>query len=182
MSEYTIPVINPIGINYNSLIREPDTVNTMLNTNFKFSLSRIPNVQFWCTSVNIPSITIGEIAVPNRFISLHVPGSSIQLDQLRVSFLLDEEFSNWNEINKWMHSIVPFEDFTEILNNESLYYSDITIHCLNSAKNPNLKFTFKKAFPVLLDGFDLNVALNEPEPISVNATFAFESFAMEKVT
>ena len=81
-----------------------------------------------------------------------------------------------------MRGIVPFEDFTELYRNENDYYSDATIHMLNSAKNPNKRFVFKQVFPVSVDGFDLNVALNEPEPIQINATFTFESFELEDIT
>jgi hypothetical protein len=53
---------------------------------------------------------------------------------------------------------------------------------LNSAKNPYKRFVFKNLFPVSIDGFDLNVALTEPEPVQISATFTFESFELESVT
>jgi hypothetical protein len=181
-SQVNLATLSDASFSYNPRGRQPDSVNAFLNTNFKFTLTRLPNVTFWCSSVNIPQISIGEVTVQNRFVPHHVPGSSIQMDPLRVTFSVDEEFSNWNEIYRWMRSIVPFEDFSEILRNENQYYSDGIIHCLNSAKNPNKKFVFKNMFPTNLDGFDLNVALNEPDPVSVTATFTYESFEIEDVT
>jgi len=53
---------------------------------------------------------------------------------------------------------------------------------LNSAKNPNKRFVFKQVFPVSIDGFDLSVTLNEPEPVQISATFTFHSFELEDVT
>lgn len=182
LSQMNAATISDSSISYNARNRQPDSVNAFQNTNFKFTLTRLPNVTFWCSSVNIPQVSVGEVTIQTRFLPHHVPGSSIQLDPLRVSFAVDEEFSNWNEIYNWMRSIVPFEDFSEILRNENTYYSDGTIHCLNSAKNPNKRFTFRKLFPVSLDGFDLNVALNEPDPVMVTATFTYESFEIEDVT
>ena len=181
-SQINAATINDEGFSYNVLRRQPDSVNAQQNTNFKFTLLRAPNVTFWCSSVNIPQVSVGEVTIQNRFAPLHVPGSSVQYDPLRITFSVDEDFSNWSEIYNWMRSIVPFEDFTEMLTNESKYYSEATVHCLNSAKNPNLSFTFKKLLPVSLDGFDLNVALNEPEPVTVTATFTFESFEITKTT
>ena len=174
--------ISDEGISYNALRRQPSNVNAFLNTNFKFTLTRIPNVTFWCSSVNIPQVSIGDVTIQTGMLPHHVPGSSVQLDQLRVSFAVDEDFANWNEIYRWMRSIVPFEDFAEILTNENSYYSEGTIHCLNSAKNTNKRFVFRKLFPLTLDGFDLNVALNDPEPVNVSATFTYESFEIEDVT
>lgn len=174
--------INQQGLEYNVNRRQPLTTNAQQNTNFKFTLTRIPNVTFWCTSVNVPSISIGEVPVLNKFVPLHVPGSSIQYDQLRVTFMLDEEFATWKEIHNWMRGLVPFEDFRQIIRNDADYYSDGIVHCLNSSKNPSHEYIIKKMFPISLDGFDLSVALSEPDPVTINATFVFESFDIKKIT
>jgi hypothetical protein len=169
------------SLNYDPTIREPDTQNGYLNTNFKLVFSRIPNVEFWCSSANIPSINVGEVTIPTGILPIHVPGSSIAYDRLRITFAIDEEFSNWNEIHNWMRSTTPFEDMTEVLRDSPNYYSDATIICLNSAKRPNVRFNFQKVFPLDLDGFDLNVALSEPDLVTVNATFMFDSMSIETI-
>lgn len=174
--------INQQGLDLNAKLRNPDSINSLLNTNFKFTMTRIPNVTFWCTSVNIPGINIGEVAVSNMFLPVHVPGSSIQLDQLRITFGVDENFSNWHEIYRWMRGLVPFEDFREVIRDTDEYYSEGTVHLLNSAKNPNIRFTFKKLMPIALDGFEMSSTLNDAEQVSVSATFVYESFDIEKVT
>lgn len=172
---------NVIGGSFNPLLRNPNSENAMLDTHFKLTFGRIPNITFWCTATNIPSLSIGEVEVRNKFLSLHVPGSSIRADQLRVTFQLDENFANWNEIYTWMRQVVPFEDFYEVLRNDANYYSDATIHCLNSAKQPNIRFVFHKLFPVSLEGFDLNSMLTTTGPITISASFAYESFSLERV-
>lgn len=175
-------IVNDVGQAFDVSKRSPKNINSLLSTNFKFTLNRIPNVSFWCTSANIPSVSIGEVAVPTMFASHHVPGSSISQDPLRLTFAVDEDFGNWKEIYSWMRSVVPFEDFSEILRNHKKYYSDGVLHCLNSAKNPNKRFIFKNMFPISLDGFDLNVALNEPDPVTTSVTFIYETFDIEDVT
>jgi hypothetical protein len=184
MSQYSFePAIgNALGGSLNPVRRNPDSENAMLDTHFKMTFTRIPNVTFWCNATNIPSISIGEVEVPNKFISLHVPGSSIRSDNLRVSFQLDENFTNWNEIYTWMQQVVPFEDFYDVLKNDANYYSNATIHCLNSAKQPNMRFVFRKLFPISLEGFDLNTMLTDSNPINITASFTYESFDIERVT
>jgi hypothetical protein len=182
MSEEDSTIINQEGLDFNPAYRQAVSSNPMLNTHFKFTLTRIPNVTFWCTSTNIPSVSIGDVSVPNKFISMHVPGSTISIDRLRVEFIIDEDFTNWVELYRWMRNLVPFENFREIIAPTENYYSDGIIHCLNSAKNPNINFIFKKMFPVSIEGFDLNSAFTDSEPIKIRAEFAFESFDMEVVT
>ena len=182
MAETNSPSVDRQMRSFNPNSRQRETPNAMQTTNFKLTFARMPNITFWCTSVNIPSISVGEVTVPTRSMPIHVPGSSVQLDQLRLNFIVDEDFVNWREIYAWMRGIVPFEDFTDILQNQQDYYSDATIHCLSNAKNPNVKFTFNKVFPISLDGFDLSSALNEPEPVTISATFIYDNFDIERVT
>lgn len=184
MSQYSFEpdLANAIGGSINPIGRMPNTENAMLDTHFKLTFARIPNTTFWCTSTNIPSLSIGEVEVRNKFLSLHVPGSSIRADRLNVRFQLDENFANWNEIYTWMRQVVPFEDFYEVLRNDANYYSDATIHCLNSAKQPNIRFVFHKLFPVSLEGFDLNTMLVDTNPVTISASFAYESFSLEGIS
>ena len=81
-----------------------------------------------------------------------------------------------------MRGLVPFEDFREVIRDTDEYYSEGTVHLLNSAKNPNIRFTFKKLMPIALDGFEMSSTLNDAEQVSVSATFVYESFDIEKVT
>lgn len=182
MSRYNTSMINQEGLDFNPLNQENETTNAMLSTNFKLTFQRIPNMTFWCTQVNIPEISVGEISIPTRVMPIHVPGSSVSLSQLNLTFILDEEFANWNEVYRWMRGTTPFEDFEDIIRNENNYFSDATIHCLNSAKRPNMRFTFRRVFPTTLAGFELSSALTDPDPVTISASFVYDYFDMEKVT
>lgn len=175
------PSINQQGLELNARLRNPNTINSLMNNNFKLTLTRLPNITFWCSSVNIPGVNIGEVPVSNMFAQVHVPGSSIQLDQLRVTFGVDENFANWMEIHKWMRGVVPFEDFREIYQDQDDYYSDGIIHTLTNAKNPNMIFTFKKLLPVSLDGFEMTSTANDTEQITSSVTFVYETFDIQSV-
>ena len=81
-----------------------------------------------------------------------------------------------------MRGLVPFEDFREVIRDSDNYYSDGTIHSLNSAKNPNILFTFKKLMPVSLDGFELNVTETDINSVTSSVTFVYETMEIKSVS
>ena len=43
----------------NSLLRQPTKLDYASPTQFKFSILKLPKVEYFCTSVNIPGINLG---------------------------------------------------------------------------------------------------------------------------
>lgn len=43
----------------NALSRQPTSIDYASPTQFKFSISKLPKVEYFCTSVNVPGITLG---------------------------------------------------------------------------------------------------------------------------
>ena len=52
--------INSIMTVTNSLTRQPTKLDYASPTQFKFSILKLPKVEYFCTSVNIPGITLGD--------------------------------------------------------------------------------------------------------------------------
>ena len=44
----------------NSLTRQPTKLDYATPTQFKFSILKLPKVEYFCTSVNIPGISLGD--------------------------------------------------------------------------------------------------------------------------
>ena len=44
----------------NSLTRQPTKLDYASPTQFKFSILKLPKVEYFCTSVNIPGINLGD--------------------------------------------------------------------------------------------------------------------------
>ena len=51
----------------NSLSRQPTKLDYASPTQFKFSIIKLPKVEYFCTSVNIPGINLGETTTSNSF-------------------------------------------------------------------------------------------------------------------
>ena len=74
----------------NSLLRQPTKLDYASPTQFKFSILKLPKVEYFCTSVNIPGINLGgnlSQATPLKDVPL--PGDKLTYEPLQMTFLVD---------------------------------------------------------------------------------------------
>ena len=85
-----------------SLTRQPTKLDYAAATQFKFNIIKLPKVEFFCTSVNIPGITLGETSQATPLKDIPIPGDKLNYASLNVSFLVDENLENYREIHGWL--------------------------------------------------------------------------------
>ena len=89
----------------NSYNRQPTKLDYASPTQFKFQITKLPNVEYFCTAVNIPGISIPSPAQPTPLADIPLPGDTISFEDLSVTFLVDENLENYREIHGWMYGI-----------------------------------------------------------------------------
>ena len=101
----------------NSLSRQPTAQDYASPTQFKFSILKLPKVEYFCTSVNIPGITLGgNITQQTPFKDIPLPGDKLTYEPLRMSFLVDENLENFQEIHGWLIGLGFPRDYSEFQN------------------------------------------------------------------
>tara|TARA_Y100001963_G_scaffold103782_1_gene142933 strand:- start:18157 stop:18705 length:549 start_codon:yes stop_codon:yes gene_type:complete len=163
-----------------SIDNQPETVNFLLPDGFKFHMQRIPKMNYFVQSVNLPALEYSEIRQPTRFVDVKHPGNTFTFPNFELSFIVDEDMETFMEIYNWMKSLVAIEDPRPVEVGRD-NFCDATLHILNSAKNPNFVVNFKQCFPVSLSGIDFNSAISEPEPIICTASFAYTAYDIENI-
>ena len=78
-----------------------DNRNFLAPVGFKFNLKRSPGVAYFCNSANIPDLNLGVANQPNYLRDIPVPGDKIDFGDLNIRFLVDEDLTNYMEIQKW---------------------------------------------------------------------------------
>ena len=172
-----------------ALQNTPQNRNFLNPLNFKFSIKRAPNVNFFIQRVNIPSISLPSLEIPTMFNPIPVPYTHMEYGELRISFKVDEDFQNYLEIHNWIRALgfpEQFEERTAISKNAEYtgtgLYSDISLIVLNSARNPNYEFVFRNAFPTELSSIDFDTSDNDVEFVSASASFKYMLFDVEKIS
>ena len=194
----------------NSLLRQPTKLDYASPTQFKFSILKLPKVEYFCTSVNIPGINLGgspSQATPLKDVPL--PGDKLTYEPLQMTFLVDENLENFQEIHGWLVGLGFPRDHAEFRNllssgndrfptknsaistepgkqkygaaNTGASFSDATLTVLTSKNNAQLEVRFRNLFPTSLTGLDYNQQSTDVNYLTATVTFSYDIYDFANV-
>jgi hypothetical protein len=151
---------------------------------------------WFCTQVNLPSITAGNALQQTPFIDAPVPGDKMVYGTLDVTFLLDEQLLSLTTIQDWMKGITFPEDFNQyanlglqqLLQMQNManigkgQYSDAMLTILSNKNNPIFQVQFIDAFPVSISAVQFDTALSAENIMTGSASFKFTNYDITRVT
>ena len=173
------------GVGHPMKLQQVSNRNFLSLVGFKFVLNRCPKVDFLCNSANLPSITLGVAEQANYLRNIPVPGDKLQYDDLRITFMVDEDMENYLQLYQWMTSLgypESINQYSELLNNKievddpndpSNERSDATIQVLSSNYNPSVSIKFKDVFPYQLSGVPFTATADEQTYYTAEAAFKY---------
>ena len=170
------------------LSTQPDNINFLSPLGYKFVLKRAPNLSFFVTDCNLPSVAFGEIQVPNPFKTIDIPGDDLDYGDFNLTFRVDEDFANYREIYKWMVALgapQSFGQYRALAQNppgsSERIYSDGTLYIMNSAMVPNIEITFYDLFPVALSDINFTSTDTDVNYVVNTATFKYKIWDIKKL-
>ena len=157
----------------------PTNLNYLSPLNFQFQIKKAPHVNFFIQKVNIPSLTLKSVIIPNQFAPVPYPGEHLDYGELKITFKVDELLQNYLEIHNWIRYIgkLDYGEYANIEKNPSWtgdgIYSDITVSVLSNIKTINYDATFTDAYPVDLSDITFNTTDEDVKYIEASATFKY---------
>lgn len=163
--------------NFGGLANNPINTNLAASTNYRFVCEKIPNVTYFCTAAQTPNLSSQPIVHNHMFAANDIksPGGNAPSD-ISIRFIVNEDFSNYMEMVRWMRSGVPYRDFKEIVPEYKTTISYGKLFFLNNRKNPILMMTFSNLIPTKISGFTLTNSESEPSPITATVNFVFDTY------
>lgn len=163
-----------------ALSKEPDNINFLSPLGFKFSVRKLPHVNWFIQDVALPAISLGEIDQPNPFGMAFLPGDKISYEPLVITFKVDEDLQAWKELHDWMVGVGAPRSYKEYDNNRATGFdaivSDATLTIMNSVMNPKFEVTFHDIFPTSLGELRFASTEADVEYITVSATFRYLNY------
>jgi len=159
--------------------------NFLVPTGFTFALARSPNLNFFATRVQFPTVSLPTSnGMPTPFAKIQIPGDRIEFGAVDISFLLDEELQAYAEMAMWMQALGFPESFSQYRQLQSMPagmrdVSDGTLTILDSNFAPVSSFRFVDMFPTSISGVDMNTSATDATPIEMTVTFAYTRFVIE---
>ncbi len=189
----------------NAYSRQPTKQDYADPTKFKFSIIKLPKVEYFCTQVNLPGVSISDnYTQPTPFRDIPLPGEKLRYEPLSVTFLVDENLENYQEIHGWLRGIgFPggHEEFKNLLDggsdrfptsknssqgdagrvkynapNVGAVFSDATLNILTSKNNPVTEVRFNDCFPISLSSLQYNQQATDTDYLTATVTFEYKLY------
>lgn len=161
----------------------PAGLNPLSPNGFNFSISKVPNVTFFCQQATIPGIMLGDPTFSTPFSTQPLPGDTLSYDPLTIQFLIDENMLNYNIIYNWIVALgfpESYSQYTTLLaSDDTAYgelaqnYSDATLQILDSNNNAVRSVTFYDVFPTSLETLTFSSTNDGVNYLIGSATFKF---------
>lgn len=163
------------------LSSQPSETNLTNPTNFRFMLPKVPNAVYFCQSVSFPSFSCPHMTIKTgRGLPLKVPGMEITHGDFNMTYLVNEDMSNYREMQEWFKKMSIFADgFNGIYSTRDWMSEQGTLVMLTNKKKPIVRFTFRGLFPKSLSALEFDNTDSEGKITVATATMAFTYYSME---
>ena len=181
--------------------RQPSVMDYASPVQFRFKCSKLPKVEFFCQSANIPGIGLGvaSIAIQDSK-HIPIPGDKVTYQDLAISFLVDENLENYKEIHDWIIGLGAPQNHTQFSDlratssdrfpgtsssnaitgqatadplAEGGTYSDATLTVLNSKNIAVTEIRFHNIFPTSLGALSYDVKASDVDYLAASVDFSY---------
>lgn len=177
-----------------ALDTQPTNSNYLNPLGFRFMVKKLPNVNYFCQTVTLPSVSIESIQSATPLGSLYYPGGKVVYDQLSVSFKVDEDLNNYKEIHNWIIGLghpktldqyknlsISSEVPNKKVGTAASVTSDGSLIILTSHKNANHSIKFIDLFPMMLSEIQFDSTQSNVEYLQATAQFRYLRYEIEKL-
>ena len=189
--------------------REPSKMDYASPIQFRFKISKLPEVEFFIQTVNLPGISIGSATVPTPLYDFPVPGDEISIQSLDISFLVDENLNNYKELHDWISGLgfgTSHQQFADLQAtsedrfpgstkgslvagveipaplSEGGIYSDATLTILNSKNIAKTEVRFQNVFPTSIGSLSYNVQASDVDYLKAQASFSYLNYDIVQIS
>ena len=168
--------------------RQPSVMDYASPVQFRFKCDKLPKVEFFCQTANIPGIGLGVADIETPLKNIPLPGDKVTYQDLSISFLVDENLENYKELHDWIiglgapqkHS--QFSDFRALSTDrfsgskplpEGGMYADATLTVLNSKNIAVTEIRFQNIFPTSLGSLSYDVQASDVNYLQASVDFSY---------
>jgi hypothetical protein len=165
----------------------PSNINPLSPTGFRLSISKLPDLTYFCQEANLPEVELPSMEMPTTFSTIGVPGDMIHFGDLTVQFLVDENLANYKGVFNWIIGLGFPEDFLQyqalvaadpIVSNNKFggmvnNYSDAVLEILGSQNTTSQTVLFKDIHPVSLSSLPFMATATDINYLIGTATFRY---------
>lgn len=166
--------------------RDPISTNLTSPFSWVFNMKRTPSLSYFCQAVKLPDVILDAPNAPSPSILVPEVPDHIQYSDITMTFIVDINFQNWQEILNWMRAISnPTGDAKgyKLLENAQptspyTLFSDVGVIQLDSQNQPLLTWAFHRCIPIRLTGPKYDATLTDVNYLTSEVTFRITNFSI----
>ena len=190
--------------------RQPSKLDYASPIQFRFKMNKIPKVEFFVQTANIPGISLGTATVPTPLYDYPVPGDTINYSTLDISFLVDENLNNYKELHDWISGLgfpKNHQQFADLQATsadrfpgstassaatgskqtpaplaEGGTYSDATLTVLSSKNIAKTEIRFSNVYPISLGSLSYDIKASDVDYLQVQASFNYLNYDIVQIS
>ena len=194
----------------NIINRQPSKLDYASPIQFRFKMNKIPKVEFFVQTANIPGINLGTATVASPLYDYPVPGDKINYQSLDISFLVDENLNNYKELHDWISGLgfpSNHQQFADLQATgadripgstassvgmgskrtpaplaEGGTYSDATLTVLNSKNIAKTEIRFSNVYPLSLGSLSYDIKASDVDYLQVQASFNYLNYDIVQIS
>ena len=172
--------------------RIPENMNPLSPSGFKFLINKLPKMHFYCQTVNLPGIILGEPEYATPFSNIPIPGEKLSFGDLTLQFLVDETLENYQSIQRWLFGLgfpKEYSQYIDFINSDTITagpnselsrnYSDASLFILTNNNTESKLLSFKNVFPSSLESLTFTGVDNDIQYLVGQVTFKYSYYDFE---
>ncbi len=137
-------------------------------SNYKLEIGDVPELNYFIQTTELPNINLQEVPTPYSNNAVYVPGDTIDWDPLNITFLVDEDYTNFKFLHNWIQETKR--------NRLGAVLRDLTLLIMNNNKNVTTRVAFRYAFPTMLGNVSFDSSENDTIPVICSAIFRYQYY------
>jgi len=185
----------------NALCPVPGSINPLSPTGFQLSITKIPEVTYFCQIATLPEVTLENVAMATPLSINKVPGELLRFGDLTINFVVDEKMTNYSAIWNWLIGLGFPQDWAQyqalingsqnstsgVAQSNSLTpnfgtqvgnYSDGILQILGSNNVPVRSIHFIDLHPISLGSLEFQSNVDDIQYLTGTATFGYTFFTI----
>lgn len=177
-----------------SLCPIPNNINPLSPTGFRFSITKLPGIQFFCQDVTLPEISLPEINVMTPLSTMSISGEILNYGDLTLTFLINEDMDNYAAIYDWLTGVGfpenhdQYSQFQEAQRSGTdlstrgtgTNFSDGVLEILGSNNKPVRSFGFVDLHPTSLTSLRFESTVDTVNYLIGSCSFRYTYFKLLK--
>lgn len=159
----------------------PENTNILQTTKFILTFPELPNLIYFCQTALWPSVSTSPAVVPTPFVETYRHGDKLVFDPLQLTFIVDEDMRNWEDIYIWLATLTFPEKFRMFPNRFPKKYYDAILTVNDNSNNAKVRGKFHNCHPITLGSIQFDTTTNADLTPICDLTFQYDVLSFERL-